>query len=285
MCVFGVRRLPAALGGWALHIKSGDATRCSVRVSSPEVSLPERRLALRDPRRRYSGARRRVSASPAPLRLSNVPLASEWSRAAIALHPPAALTRGVSPCATIVQSSAGYPSTRTRSASREAGPSGSSTMLDMTDSNMFVSFDVGASGAEVEHVRRLFADVGLHVTVTDQPYSLVASGDVILPDAFVVIATTASAGFVTAFAAKAGTDAYERLKLLVDGLRTARRRDEGRIEIILRSEVAGTPDIVISPDTPAEAFRTLLTSDLPSAPSGTIEYDLARGQWRDVGPA
>lgn len=64
----------------------------------------------------------------------------------------------------------------------------------MTDSEMFVNFDVGASDDEVEHVRAVFADVGIPATVTAQPYSLVASAEVDLVDAFVVVATTASSG-------------------------------------------------------------------------------------------
>lgn len=70
--------------------------------------------------------------------------------------------------------------------------------------------------------------------------------------------------------------------LLVNGLRNARKRDKGDIEIILRSEAAGGSDIVIRPDTPPEALGTLLTSELPPAPSGTIEYDPNKGRWTDA---
>jgi hypothetical protein len=155
------------------------------------------------------------------------------------------------------------------------------TLLDMVDAEVFVNFDVGATDQEIERVRAVFADIGIPATVTDQPYSLVASVDVDVADAFVVVATTVSSGFLGAVAAKAGSDAYEKLKRVVTGLRTARNRDRGRIDIIIRSE-DGAPDLLISPDTPHEALGMLLTSELPPAPSGTLVYDLKTQRWTDA---
>ena len=151
----------------------------------------------------------------------------------------------------------------------------------MSGSDIFVCFDVGASGDEVDRVRATLADVGVAADVTDQPYTLTAAANIDVVQAFVVVATTAASGFLGAFAAKAGADAYERLRRLIDGLRTARQHDNGCIDIIIRTEVAGSPDIVIGPDTPPEALRTLLISELPPAPSGVIEYDRTKQRWTD----
>jgi len=151
----------------------------------------------------------------------------------------------------------------------------------VTGIETFVNFDVGASPEEVEHVQGAFADAGVAAEVSDQPYSLVASGRVEAVDAFVVVATTATSGFLGAFAAKAGSDAYELFKRLIARLRTARSADGGRLEIIIRGESEG-PDIFIGPNTPDSALGQLLTSPLPPAPSGMLEYDGASGRWRDA---
>ena len=149
----------------------------------------------------------------------------------------------------------------------------------MANSDAFVSFDIGATAQEVDEVERLFTDADVAATVSEQPYSLVASVDVNV-DAFVVV-TTAATGFLTVIAAKAGADAYEALKTIVIGLRAARKRDHGRIEIVIRAENDGSPDIVIGPDAPPEALRALLTGELPAAPSGAIEYDPRTRRWVD----
>lgn len=151
----------------------------------------------------------------------------------------------------------------------------------MTGTETFVNFDIGASPEEVDDVRLAFADAGVPAEVSDQPYSLVASGGLDVADAFVVVATTATSGFLGAFAAKAGTDAYESFKRLITRLRAARKADGGRLEIIIRGESEG-PDIVIGPDTPEGALGRLLTGPLPPTPSGALEYDAKTGQWRDA---
>jgi hypothetical protein len=152
----------------------------------------------------------------------------------------------------------------------------------MTESMIYVYFDLGATDDEVADVQAAFDAEGLDANVSDGPYAILASAEVEVVEAFVVIAvSTTVLAFLKGFGQKAGEDAWPALRRLVSSLRGARKRDAGRIQVILRNEDHG-PAIVIGPDVPDEALGRLLTEELPPAPSGTIVYDLALGRWRDA---
>jgi hypothetical protein len=151
----------------------------------------------------------------------------------------------------------------------------------MIDSEVFVNFDTGATPDEVRAAKQILDEVGYEAIVSDQPYSLTASGADVVLDPFVVVATWTASGFLTAMAGRAGLDAYDAIKRLVTRLRAVRSNDQGRLEIIIRGEDGG-PDIVIAPETPDQALGELLRlKDLPATPSGKLEYDLGAHQWKD----
>ncbi|MDQ6947544.1 MAG: hypothetical protein M3256_15045 [Actinomycetota bacterium] len=152
----------------------------------------------------------------------------------------------------------------------------------MTESTIYVCFDLGATDDEVADVQAAFDAEGLDANVSHGAYAIVASAEVELAEGFVVLAlSTTVLVFLNALGQKAGEDAWPSLKRLVSSLRGARKKDSGRIQVILRNEDHG-PDIVIGPDVPDEALGRLLTEELPPAPSGTIVYDLGLGCWRDA---
>lgn len=144
-----------------------------------------------------------------------------------------------------------------------------------------VWFDVGISTEEAASVQAVLEAVRVPARVSEQPYVIVASGDLSYTTPFVVIGTTAASAFIAAVAARAGQDAYEAIKRTIGALRAARARDQGRVDVLIRGDEG--PEIVIPSDLAEGALARLLTDPLPLAPSGRIVFDAVAGRWRDAG--
>lgn len=144
-----------------------------------------------------------------------------------------------------------------------------------------VSFGDGAPDDEVTGIEQAFADLDIAADVSGQPYALVASGDGGNVDPFVVIATATASSFLAALGAKAARDGYDVVRTFISRARTARARDHGQVEIIIRSEDGG-PDIYIGPHVPEGALGELISGDLPPFPSGSLVYDRGSRSWRDA---
>ena len=149
----------------------------------------------------------------------------------------------------------------------------------MSESKVFVYFDVGASDTEVAQVQAVFDAAAVDARVSTEPFSIVASADLPDVDAFVIVTAPFVASFLARLGSKAADATWDFLTRLVQSLRRARPRDDGRIRVIIRDEEGG-PEIVIGPDVPDEAIGRLLTEPLPQASSGPIVYDPVLGIWR-----
>ena len=151
--------------------------------------------------------------------------------------------------------------------------------LPVAEPLAFVIFDLGMTEPEAANLQEALDAALVHTQVSTQPYSITASAGSALEAAFVVVSVISIPAFLGGFATRAGQDTYDGLKRFVSRLRSARNKDAGRIDVIIRDEVG--PDIVIGSDVPLDALGRLLTEPLPPAPSGTLVFDLTAGVWRD----
>jgi hypothetical protein len=141
---------------------------------------------------------------------------------------------------------------------------------------MHVSVDAGTSDM-VQAIESAFRKAGLEVHVQPNLLELSHSAE------WVVIISSAPTVFLAAYAAKAGSDAwdatkrgYGRLMQLVRDLKTANGgQGDGRIEL----EDGGRAWLLLRSDTPEEAFRQLDDVDWTIAQSGALKWDEHRQCW------
>ena len=122
----------------------------------------------------------------------------------------------------------------------------------MHDHPANVWFDVGISTEEAASVQAVLEAVRVPARVSEQPYVIVASGDLSYTTPFVVIGTTAASAFIGAVAARARQGAYEAIKRMIGALRAAHASDQGRVDVLIRGDEG--PEIVIPSDLPEGAL-------------------------------
>jgi hypothetical protein len=157
--------------------------------------------------------------------------------------------------------------------------------------------DVGASANEVAAVRAVLHEEGfdVHVEAIVPPQGEGAY--------WLVLIAIPPAAFLQAFFSEAGKDAWKRLKRLLEDLKVARGGGAaGSGQIILRRHRPIPDDIepdqrvavlmgwigprdtetelILSPDMPDEALRTLFELELNKHRGGYIFWDDARREWR-----
>jgi hypothetical protein len=152
----------------------------------------------------------------------------------------------------------------------------------LSDSTLRVSADSGIDPDAIPAIEEAFRQAGLDAEVKPNLLELSHSAE------WILIITSAPTAFMTAYAAKAGSDAWDatkrgsgRLVKLVRDLKAANGgQSDGSIEV----QDGNRQWLVLGSDTPEEALQQLEDIDLTVAESGYLRWDAHRQCWMHVDP-
>ena len=141
--------------------------------------------------------------------------------------------------------------------------------------NIEVILDSNASDSEIEAVKAVLREEGIHGSVEA---SLGGRGQGEFPWVIMLLMPVASFlhGFASAFGKEAGRDAYQALRRWVSRFFAARRNSNGNV-VLLDDDTATT--IVFSADLPKEAYEQLTQKNLEQLKGGYWTWDSNLEKW------
>ena len=149
----------------------------------------------------------------------------------------------------------------------------------MTAIHARVLLDTGPDAAELDQIRRCFADLGLTVEVQGHSY-----GGPPPTSMFIIVVNVPLIALLSRFAAE-GDRGGARIESLVRELHSVRAdaRRWGRAHVLKFEDVHGIVSISCPPGLPPEAYRALLDLDLTpfdrGSPAISCEWSPAFGRW------
>lgn len=147
----------------------------------------------------------------------------------------------------------------------------------MSKLTLQVSADAATSLDAVEAMEGAFREAGLEAEVRPNRFDLSHSAE------WLLIISATPAAFVSSYAAKAGSDAWDATKRGFSRLRELARNlkaaNGGQVDGTIELKDGGRAWLLFRSDTPDEAFRQLDDVDWTVAQSGTLKWDERRQCW------